>query len=490
MYVDWFEFWSRFTANKKAIITAEDSQKYSFGQINKKSKQLCAFLLEAYNINKGDRIGIIAENCIEYIYLLSAAQKIGFIIVPLNYRLTSYETEQLLEDASLSILIVEEKFKDNVPENFDSPLIPLHHFTSRLDKHSPLEEEYPEIEIEDPIFILYTSGSTGKPKGVFYTHEMMLWNSVNTTVSLDIHSEVSTVICMPPFHTGGWNVLLTPILHHGGLCILMKNFDSDKVLQLLSQYECTQFMGVPTMLKMMSEKDIFEEIPLDKLNYILVGGEAMPMPLIKLYEKKGIYIRQGYGMTEVGPNLTSLHHSEAERKAGSIGKPNMYVEMKLVDPSGKEVERGNKGEICFRGPLVTPGYWNNKQATEKNIRNGWLHTGDVAIEDDEGFLFLVDRIKNMYISGGENVYPAEVESVLLEHPEIDEIVIIGVPDDKWGEVGKAFIKGKHKDLSKELILEYCLSRLSKYKIPKHFAFLDEIPKTATGKVDRQSLNKL
>jgi fatty-acyl-CoA synthase len=224
------------------------------------------------------------------------------------------------------------------------------------------------------------------------------------------------------------------------------------------------------------------------MRYIIVGGEAMPIPLIEKWHNRNIPIRQGYGLTEVGPNVTSLNHTDAIRKQGSIGTPNFFYQVKLVNEEGMEQHGAAIGELLLKGPNVTPGYWNNTEATRDTIKDGWFHTGDRVRRDEDGFLFVVDRIKNMYISGGENVYPAEVEYLLRQHPAIDHVAIVGVPDPKWGETGMAFIVLKQNaSLSKEEIIDYCRQNLAKYKIPGHIAFLDELPKNDAGKIDRKVL---
>lgn len=491
MFKDWFNFWADITPDKTAIVTPDNGKAYTYSDINNKSIEIVHYLHVNYGIGKGDRICILAENCIEYIYLLATAMKNGMILIPLNYRMTAFEIGKLYKDSNPKLFLYEEQFNDQlseVPDNISEPI-------SRLEETSPAHSysdsfKYSPIYLDDIALILYTSGSTGVPKGVLYTYKMMFWNSVNTSVSLNISTDTTTVICMPPFHTGGWNVLLTPVAHHGGTCILMKKFDAHMVLNLLSEYKCDQFMAVPTMLKMISEQASFNEVDLSRLKYIIVGGEAMPIPLIKLYEEKSILIRQGFGMTEVGPNIFSLKETEALRKIGSIGKPNMYIEVCLRDLDGNIVGDNTKGELCFKGDVVTPGYFQNQEATQFAIRDGWLHSGDVAIRDEEGFYYIVDRIKNMFISGAENVYPAEIESVLLQIEGVSEAAVIGVPDSKWGEVGKAFLVWQDTSKEVEIIKTELLKKLSKYKIPKHYHNLDTLPKTASGKIDRVALRQL
>lgn len=287
--------------------------------------------------------------------------------------------------------------------------------------------------------ILFTAGSTGVPKGAMVTHKMLFWNSINTGLRLDLTSMDHTQSYAPFFHTGGWNVLLTPFLHHGGSHTLLEKFDPDQILQLMESEKTTLLFGVPTMLQMMSESPLFDKVDLSNVRYAVVGGAPMPEPLINRWHEKGIFIRQGYGLTEVGPNCFSLHQDDAIRKRGSIGFPNYYIDAKVVDPSGNELGPNEEGELWLRSPVVTPGYWRKPEETAETITDGWFHTGDVVMKDDEGFFYVVDRKKNMFISGGENVYPAEVERFLYTHPAIREVAVIGVPNEKWGEVGKAYV---------------------------------------------------
>ncbi|MTI38400.1 AMP-binding protein, partial [Fulvivirga lutimaris] len=332
-------------------------------------------------------------------------------------------------------------------------------------------------------------GTTGRPKGVIYTHKMLFWNSINTSISIELTSNDHTINCMPAFHTGGWNVLLTPMLHRGATVGIIKKFDADLIINLLQEKGSTIFMGVPTMLKMMKESPSFDKIQLDKLRYFIVGGEALPHAVIKSWHEKGVSIRQGYGLTEVGPNLTSLHQNDAEKKLGSIGKPNFYLQTKLVDKQFNEVSAGEIGEFCLKGEVVTPGYWKNEKATSEAFRDGWFMTGDLMKRDEEGYLYVLDRKKSMFISGGENVYPAEVERILATASGIKEVAVIGVPDEKWGEVGKAFLVVNQK-IDSQSLADYCCSKLAKFKIPKHYAVVDELPKNDSGKIDRKALKQL
>jgi fatty-acyl-CoA synthase len=418
------------------------------------------------------------------------------VLVPLNYRLTSTEIDFLLQDAEPAVLIFEKQY---------TPIISALTYWKQCEHHLAIEtlfsalcqptasaltnwENNTVIAEDDPIFILYTSGTTGFPKGALYTHRMLFWNSINTALSLIVNAESRTVNVMPPFHTGGWNVLTTPFLHHGGYTCLVRKFEPETVLRLLAEEAVTVFMGVPTMLKMMADLPAFDAADFPALSYIIVGGEPMPIPLIEQWHEKQVPIRQGYGMTEVGPNLTSLHQADAIRKKGSIGRPNFYVETRIVDESGAVVQPNETGELLLRGPMVTPGYWRNAAATTKSLQDGWFRTGDLVSVDEEGYIYVVDRIKNMFISGGENVYPAEVERVLVQHPCVAEAAVVGMADPQWGEVGQAFVVLKEKQSANaEELKAFCLKNLAKFKIPKTFIFLPELPKNDTGKINRKVL---
>ncbi|GAB5554819.1 MAG: long-chain fatty acid--CoA ligase [Saprospiraceae bacterium] len=488
---DWVAKWAIYSPNKIAIKEFESQKTITYRALDQRANQMAHYLAATYQIGHGDRVAVLAMNCIEYIVLFAAAQKNGMILVPLNYRLASAEIQYLINTADPKLLIIASDFQEasaNIPDIDHLMQISLSDLNLAINPFSKKAFKGPKIQEEDPIFLLFTSGTTGFPKGAIYTHKMLFWNSINTAMSLLINTESRTINCMPPFHTGGWNVLLTPFLHHGGYTCLMQKFDADAVLSLMETEHPTLFMGVPTMLKMIAAENAFERSDLSSLNYIIVGGEPMPIPLIERWHQKGVYIRQGFGMTEVGPNLTSLHQEDAIRKKGSIGRPNFYVETKIVDPKGQPVPANVPGELLFKSPVVTPGYWRDSQATTKTIQAGWFHSGDMAKQDEEGYLYIVDRIKNMFISGGENVYPAEIERVLATHQDINSVVVIPMPDSKWGEVGHAIIVAQSGvSISETEILAYCQGKLAKFKIPKRISFVKELPVSATGKINRKQL---
>ncbi len=496
---DWIRKWADYFPDKIAIKEYETQRTLTYSQLNNIANYISEKIINEFHLNAEDRVAILAENSLEHFVLFSVAQKTGLILVPLNYRLAPREIEIQINDCEPILFFIESKFLDkvenlavykNIKYKFD-----LKFLSTIIEENKDKKFEFNSIDSFDenhPIFILYTSGTTGVPKGALYTHKMLAWNSFNTAMRLDLTSNDKSVSCTPLFHTGGWNVIPTPFLHHGAYFCLTKKFDPDLILELLEKEEATMFMAVPTMLSMMAQSKIFQKVNLKSLKFFIIGGEPMPLKLIKIWqEEKNIPVRQGYGLTEVGPSVTSLHQDDAVRKMGSIGKMNFYFKYRIVDDSGNDIQKDEVGELILKGPSVTPGYWRNEEATRENIKNGWLYTGDLVREDEEGFLFIVDRKKNMFISGGENVYPAEVEKFLYTHPDIQDVAVIGVPDEKWGEVGKAFIKlKKNRKADAETILKFCEGNLAQYKIPKYIEFIEEIPISETGKVNRKLLLQL
>jgi len=495
---DWIRRWALYTPNRRILRDHEKGLEWSYSEFNARAEALAAWLTGELGLNKGDRVAVFAKNRAETVLLFSACVKTGIILVPLNFRLMPRELDVLIVDAEPAAFFYEEEYKELVEQLTTLSGVKNRHEYGELGEllvndpgsvvpHVPAEP----IAEDDIVMILYTSGTTGVPKGAMVTHRMLYWNSVNTGLRLDLTSFDHTQSYSPFFHTGGWNVLLTPFIHHGASHTLLQKFDPDEILTLMEKEKTTLLFGVPTMMQMMADSPLFNKVDLSSVRYAIVGGAAMPVPLINIWHEKNIWIRQGYGLTEVGPNCFSLHQDDAIRKRGSIGFPNFYIDAKVVDPEGVELGANESGELWLRSHVVTPGYWRKPKETEETITDGWFHTGDIVEKDEDGFFFVVDRKKNMFISGGENVYPADVERFLYTHPAVKEVAVIGVPDEKWGEVGKAFISlNEGKTLTAEEVTDFCKGQLAKYKTPKHVAFLEDLPKNEAGKINRIELKKL
>jgi len=495
-HFDWFKKWSVYNPDKVAFKEYETGREYTFAQVNHLANLTAQYFINDLGASTGDRVAVLSENNLEYMVLFAVAQKTGLTLVPLNYRLTSRELDFMLADSDPDIVLWEKHFADKIQNaaayKTISHKIPMEKLSEMHKKYLSIDafsyEGVHEFDEDHPVFLIYTSGTTAFPKGAKYTHKMLLWNSLNTEIRLDITSSDRAINCAPPFHTGSWNVLLATFVLHGAYTLLMRNFDADAVLEQMDLDKHTIFWGVPTMLKLMVDSPKFESVDLSRIRYFVIGGEAMPIPLIKIWDRKGVPVRQGYGLTEVGPNVTSLDHSDAIRKQGSIGTPNFFYQTKLVNEQGKEVKNNEIGELIIKSATVTPGYWKNEEATRNTIVDGWFHTGDLMKKDDEGYLYVVDRIKNMYISGGENVYPAEVEHLIRQLDDVRDVAIIGVPHEKWGETGKAFIvKKSGSDLSEKQVIDYCRKNLAKYKTPAYIKFLEQLPVNNAGKIDRKTL---
>ncbi len=494
MHTDWLKKWGLYTPNRMALREHDRDIQWNYLELNQRVNALANYLEQELKLKKGDRIAVYSKNRAEYVFLFFACIKTGIILVPLNFRLTPRELDILIHDAEPQLLLFESEYADQV-QNLDTlaatPLkFEMESITPFL-TNTPGKTDYQtkhSISEEDLVMILYTAGTTGLPKGAMINHRMLFWNSINTSLRLDITSADHTQSYAPFFHTGGWNVLLTPFFHHGASHTLLSRFDTDLILQLIEKEKSTLLFGVPTMMQMLADSPLFETTDLSSVRYAIVGGSPMPIPLINKWHEKGIFIRQGYGLTEVGPNCSSLHQNDAVRKRGSIGFPNFYFKAKIMGEGNQECSANEVGELWLKSPVVTPGYWRNEEATRKSITDGWFHTGDMVMKDEDGYYYVVDRKKNMFISGGENVYPAEVEKFLYTHPGIKEVAVIGVPDEKWGEVGTAYIVlNPDHQIKDDEILKYCKGKLAKYKIPKHVVFLDELPKNEAGKINRMEL---
>ena len=359
-------------------------------------------------------------------------------------------------------------------------------------KESSASYEKVEIFQDDLIMIMYTSGTTGHPKGAMINHQMQLYNVINLASPAFVATDTVQLVVLPLFHTGGMNCYANPVLHAGGELILIRDFDPGLALSILgdSDYKVTHFFAVPAPYQFMMNHPDFDKTDLSNLRIAGIGGAPCAEAILKTWSNRGVAMIQGWGMTETSPGGIGLPAEDAERKLGSAGKPLLHTEVKVVDDDGKELPWGEVGELYIRGPNITPGYWNNPEATKNSFDDGWLKTGDAARFDEEGFVYIVDRWKDMYISGGENVYPAEVENVLYQLPQIAEAAIIGVPDERWGETGIAFISLKTGEtLEEKEIIQHCIDNLAKFKVPKSVEFIDALPRNATGKVLKRNLRE-
>ncbi len=493
IYGDVIGRWGRAYPDSEALFDAIKKRRYTYGDLLSASTRMARFLKEELGVSKGDRVACLSFNRTEYVTLFLAASRLGAVLVPLNFRLAKGEFVYFLKDSAPKAIFFDQDHQEVVSALKADVNVP--HYVS-MDRDStvgislsgiwdslsadPLEET--DIGPHDPQLIIYTSGTTGLPKGVLLTHGMLAWNAFNTIVGWELRPDDKTILHAAMFYTAGWNVFTLPIFQSRGVNILVQSFDADLILDLIQNEGVTLFFGVPTMFQMMMESPKFHDTDFSKVRFMVSGGAPLGETIFNGYKtQKSVHIREGYGLTEVGPNCFM-----ANGKLGTIGHPMPYVDVKLVNGDGKEVSEGEEGEILLRGPNVCAGYLNKPDITRKTIIDGWFHTGDLGKMDEDGHMAIVGRLKDMIISGGANIYPAEIERAIDTHPAVAASAVIGVPDPKWGEVGKAIVELKPGEtLTLPDLLDHLGDRLGRFKQPKYLEVVDELPRTpASGKVQK------
>lgn len=490
--------------SKRSFLTPDreglvcEKVRRTYRELNERANRL-ANALKSLGVGYGDRVGLLALNEPEYYDLYFGLGKIGAILVPVNYRLAGPEIEFILTDCSAKVFIfgkeyreIVDSFRRNIPAQHliaisDEPVEWAKSYQTLINGASDQE---PEINggDDDTLTILYTSGTTGRPKGAELTHTYYYWNSVNLSCTLGLDIGTSTLIALPLFHIGA---LAAPpwIVHTGGKAVLLRSLDPQRFLELLQEEKISGFGSVPALLDILKWVPNFEKYDWSSVRTILVYAAPVPVTLIQEYAAVGIQVRQLYGLTE-GNTATVLDPENALSKVGSCGKPFFHAEIRVVDDEGRDVGPEVKGEVILRAPNIMKGYWNRPKETAATIKDGWLYTGDIGKMDQEGFLYILDRKKDMIISGGENIYPAEVEDALLHHPKIADVAIIGYPHEKWGEAVKAIVVLKPgENLTDAELIEWCQGKIGRFKIPKEVVFIDSIPRTPTGKILKRVLRE-
>ncbi len=499
---DWLQRREMLSPNKIALIDAiNGNQPITYREWNQRVNRFANFLRDGMGIHKGDRVSIYAMNRVEYLNALFACNKLGAILHVVNWRLQVRELDMIINDATPRVLFYSREFHKQVGE-LRSQLATVEHFigldetTSDKDTHWPTERsnwpetQPPPIELDwlDPWVICYTGGTTGLPKGAILHYRSITANSVNTVVSWGLRSDDLVPLNMPLFHTGGLNVLTIPLVHIGGANIVCAGFDVEQLFDQIDNLGVSFFFGIPTMFLMMMHHPRWESLDLSKVRLVMAGGGACPTVVYKAFWDKGVEFKMGYGLTEAGPNTFWLPSEEVKSKISSVGRPLFHVDTKLVNESGAEVGIDEAGHLLIRGPHVFGGYWNRSEATAETIVDGWLHTGDLARKDADGCYYIAGRLKDMIKSGGENIYPAEVEDVMHNHPAIAEAALIPVLDEKWGEVGRAIIVIKpDASLTESRLIEWMRGQMAHYKVPKSVVFVEVLPKTGANKVDKKLL---
>lgn len=487
------------TPNRVAID--DRGVRLSYLQLETRARNLAA-TLQCAGYVAGDRIATLAGNSADQVVLFFACAKAGLVLVPLSWRLAPHELAAQLGHADPALLVVEDEFEvlaDAALERLAKrPGIAVMGVDG-LETLAPgpirigLDTEFAltarPVADADALLMLFTSGTEGTAKAAVLTHANCFWNNLSLSRTLDLTSQDTVLAVLPQFHVGGWNIQPLLAWWTGATVVLERTFDAGRVLQLIADRKVTTMMGVPTHYLILATHQDFATTDLSTLRLAVVGGAPMPSNLFRCWHKRGVSLVQGYGLTEAGPNVLALASEDAQKQSGYAGKPYPHVEVKIVDTvTGAEVTGAGYGELLVAGPSVFAGYFRDEPATERALAGGWLHTGDLVERDAEGFIKVVDRIKDIYISGGENISPTEVEQVLLGHPGVAEAAVIGVPDDRWGEVGSAYVvlhPGMH--VGTEDLVAHCEDKLARFKVPTTFCFVSELPRTGLEKVSRARL---
>ena len=494
---------ARLSPERDALVAVADGARYSYGELDRRARAAAQALDDLLDARRGERVALLCGNRVEFLDVFFAAGKGGFIVVPLSTRATPRELAGILTDAEVAALVYDGAFAAVVAElralidipcwiALDDPVSPSDLAWSELLPRTPDPGPRTPASPEDPYCLLYTSGTTGKPKGVIVPHRMVAWNGLATVACWGLREDDTSPIFTPLYHAGGLGAFLVPIFTVGGRIVLHAGFDPAEVWRTMERERCSVALGVPTIWKLLMEAPAFADVDLSHVRWLISGGAPLPVYLVEAYRARGIVLRQGYGLTEVGVNCFAMSSADAWRKAGSIGRPMAYTQARLLDEGGREVAAGEVGELCFRGPHLCAGYWRNREATAAAFdADGFFHTGDLARRDEEGFFFIAGRRKDMFISGGVNVYPAEVEAELLQHPAVQDAAVIGVPDQTWGEVGAAFVVLRPgRAASNAELAAFVAGRLARYKVPKEFVFVAALPRTPYGKVVKSELATL
>ena len=474
---------------KVALEEVGTGRSVTYAELDESAARAAA-ILKARGIGAGDRVAILCRHRIAFFELLFACARLGAVLVPLNWRMPPAELDALIADCEPSLLFFGAS---------DAPVV------ARLAAAPPaigLDGDYPELDAraepwpdrprwpaEATWYLLYTSGTTGRPKGVIYAYRMALANFVSIGTALGLTGSDTTLSFLPLFHTAGINLHALPTLFAGGRVLLLDGFDAEAIVGLIEAGRLDALFAVPTVYQSLLEHPRFAAAPLARVRHWGCGGAPLPDCVVERCRALGIRLCNGMGMTETGPTAFLLDPADAWDRIGSVGKPQLLCSVRIVDSSGRDVAAGEVGDLLFAGPGVTPGYWRNEEATRAAFtEDGWLRSGDLARRDADGFYYVAGRRKEMFISGGENVYPAEVENVLSAHPAVVDAAVLAEPDPRWGEVGRAFVQLAcgHRPDDAELSA-FCRQRLAPYKVPRRFDFVDDFPRTSAGKIQKHLL---
>jgi fatty-acyl-CoA synthase len=496
---------ARLTPEREAIIELASGTRLTYGELDARVDRVAAALVCGLELAVGDRVAVLSDNSLRYVELFFAAVRSGLVLVNVNTHLAAREVSTVLRDSEARVLLygdshAELSAKVDAPELERALSLEAGGDRDGLDGLDGLIARASENDLprhrpqpDDTCALIYTSGTTGTPKGVMLTQRMIGWNAVNTVVGWQLRDDDVTSVFTPLYHAAGFGVFLLPLFSIGGRVVLHRGFDAAEVLRTLDAERVTVVLGVPTIFERLAEEAVFDQVDLSPLRWAISGGAPLPRYLIDRYATRGVVLKQGFGMTEAGVNCFAMSCAEATAKAGSIGKPLPFTEARIVDRAGAPLPADEVGRLQLRGPHLCKGYWQNPQATADAFdAQGWFDSGDLARIDDQGYFYIAGREKDMYISGGVNVYPAEIEAALLAHPGVLDAAVVGVPDARWGEAGVAFVV--RREIGGETVDEQRLraaigEQLARYKLPKALRFIDALPRSDYGKVQKDLLRR-
>ncbi|QZX99067.1 AMP-binding protein [Halobaculum rubrum] len=517
---DWVGDWSgrraMLSPDRVGLVDGTTGREYTYAELDDRATRT-ARLLRSMGVEKGDRVVTLSRNRPALIDLFFATGKIGAVLAPLSHRLAPPELSELLGDTDPAAVVVEAKSAGLAGEALgdadtsgEDPTVlvvgddvdAVATAADDLDGE-PFETARPAAETEpgptaddrldrsdvslsEPHLFLHTGGSTGTPKQTVIPHRAVYWNSMTTIAAWNLRGDDVTPMPFPLFHTGGWNVLTVPLFHVGGTVVIAREFDPGGVLDIVDERGATVLVAVPAVLRMMAEHERWDDTDLSSLRFAKSGGGPCRRSVLESWWDRGVDLSQGYGLTECGPNNFAMPDDWPREKAEAVGVPAPHVSARVVDDDGEPLARGDVGELELSSPAAADRYWNAPEETEDTFGGGWVSTGDLARVDDDGYYHIEGRKKNMYVSGGENVFPAEVENALTDHPTIREAVVIGVPDDTWGTVGTAVVQGE-ESLTLDDLTAFLDDRLARFKHPKHLAFVEEFPYSGPSKIDREAV---
>jgi fatty-acyl-CoA synthase len=491
---DWISHHARFTPGAEAAHDLSSGRHFTYAQLDQRVTRAAVWLRTTFGTERGDRVAVLSLNDTDVFELQFACRRLGAIFLPLNWRLAVPELDFICRDAAPKIILYGVEFSAQAQE-LGFPKASLANgqpgeYESGL-AGAQGEVDAPSLDLDDIWILMYTSGTSGQPKGAQITYRMCVFNALHCAMMVGLTARSKNLVVLPTYFTGGLNIYANPTFHVGGANVVLRAFDPAQFLDLLAdkQLGLTHLMGTPANFAMMAEQPGFAGADFSHINAVGIGGSAAPHALLETYGAKGIMLRQGWGMTETGPLGLLLSGEMALKKIGSSGLPPLYVELKICDLEGKEVRRGETGELLIRGPNVMPGYWNLEEANLKAFTaDGWFRSGDAAKQDEDGYYYIVDRWEDIFVCGGQSVYPVEVENVISQLGGILENAVIGVSQENGDAAGRAFVVLKpDAGIDASVILNHCRARLAPGKVPKDLRFLDALPRNGAGKVVKRQL---